>query len=310
MFLLVVTAAAIAAFQSFTFRVQPDELGIVLRLGKFARQEPPGLHFRMPYPIEEVRLPKVTRQNVVEVRARPRSGDYASLSETRSLREDGLMITGDENIVAVDAIVFWHIAYAQDYLFNIHDPETTVNDVAESALREIVGRSDMRPVLTEARQATEQALRELMQRVLESYGAGIRVDQVRLQRVDPPAQVIDAFRDVQAARTDKERLQNEAAAYRDKVVPEARGEAERILQAATAYRERTIAESTGQAARLLQILEEYKKAPDVTRKRIYLETMEHLLDGTSKIILDRKGTGDAVPLPPSDMPNERRERRN
>jgi modulator of FtsH protease HflK len=300
--LLLVGMVAIAAFVALTFRVGPDELGVVLRLGELVRQAPPGLHFRLPYPIEEVRLPKVTRQNVVEIRARPilraRGADVPTAGAEP--RGHGMMITGDENIVALDAAIFWRITSAQDYLFNVQDPDATVRDVAESAVREIVGRSEIRPLLTEARQATEQAVRELMQRVLDGYGAGVRVDQVRLQRVDPPDQVIDAFRDVQAARTDAETLKNAAEAYRDRVIPEARGEAEGILQSARAYRERTIAEATGQAARTLQILDGYKKAPEVTRKRIYLETMERVLGGASKVILDTKAEQRAAPRQPAD----------
>ena len=210
------------------------------------------------------------------------------------------MITGDENIVALDAAIFWRIASVQDYLFNVQDPDATVRDVAESAVREIVGRSEIRPLLTQARRATEKAVRELMQRVLDGYAVGVHVDQVRLQRVDPPEEVIDAFRDVQAARTDAETSTNDAATYRDRVIPEAHGEAESILQSARAYRERTIAEAAGQAARALQILDGYKKAPDVTRQRIYLETMERVLGGASKVILDTKGVQRGDPAQPAD----------
>jgi membrane protease subunit HflK len=172
-----------------------------------------------------------------------------------------------------------------------------VKEVAESAMRDIVGQSNIQPLLTSERQKTERAVHKLMQDVLDSYGAGVSIDQVQLQKVDPPTQVIDAFRDVQAARADKERLQNEAGSYANKVVPEARGEAERILQAARAYREQAVAEATGQSARFLQIYEEYKKAPEVTRKRMYLETMERVLGGTDKIILDSRGGQGVLPVP-------------
>src|SRR5262249_38505872 len=203
--------------------------------------------------------------------------------------EESLMLAGDENIVDINFVVFWRIRDAQKYLFNIQKPDVTVKEVAESAMRDIVGQSNIQPLLTGARQKTEQAVQKLMQEVLDSYGAGVSIDQVQLQRVDPPTLVIDAFRDVQAARADKERLQNEAGAYANKVVPEARGEAERILQAARAYKEQTVAEATGQAARFLSVYEQYKKAPEITRKRMYLETMERILGGTDKIILDSKG---------------------
>jgi modulator of FtsH protease HflK len=299
-FLSAVVLAAIVAFYAFTFKVGADELGVVMRFGKPNRQEPPGLHFRLPYPFEEVSLPKVTRQNIIEVGMRSGvSGGYSS--SVRDVPEESLMLTGDENIVDVDFVVFWRIKDAQEYLFNIQNPEITVKEVSESAMREIVGQSNIQPILTEARQKTEQAVQRLIQSTLDFYKAGIRIDQVQLQKVDPPAQVIDAFRDVQAARADKERLQNEAAAYANRVVPEAHGDAERILQAAKAYREQTVAEATGQAARFLKVYEEYKKAPDVTRRRMYLETMERVLGGADKVILDSKAGQGVVPYLPLDQ---------
>ena len=292
MFLVIVVLAAIVAFfYAFTFRVSPDELGVVMRFGKITQQEPPGLHFRMPYPIDEVRLPKVTRQNIIEIGMRAGVGTRA----VTDVPQESLMLTGDENIIDIHCVVFWRIKNAQHYLFNIQNPEITVKDVAESAMRDIVGQSNIQPLLTAARQKTEQAVQKLMQDVLDSYGAGVSIDQVQLQKVDPPTQVLDAFRDVQAARADKERLQNEAGSYASKVVPEARGEAERILQAARAYKEQTVAEATGQSARFLKIYEEYKKAPEVTRKRMYLETMERVLGGTDKIILDSKDGQSVLP---------------
>lgn len=218
------------------------------------------------------------------------------------------MLTGDENIVDVDFVVLWRINDASDFLFNIQNPSRTVKDVAESAMREIVGESDIQPILTQARQKTESAVRELMQSTLDSYKAGVIVTQVQLQKVDPPAQVIDAFRDVQAARADQERLQNEADSYANRVIPEARGEAQRILQAAQAYKEQTVAEANGQAARFLSVYDEYKKAPDVTRQRMFLETMERVLGDTDKIIIDDQSTGrgGVVPyLPLSELMKRR-----
>src|SRR5262249_43394988 len=294
-FLACVVGVAIAAFYAFTFKVGAEELGVVMRFGEPTRQEPPGLHFRWPYPIEEVRLPKVTRQNIIEVGMRSGASGRGFSTGIRDVPEESLMLTGDENIVDVDFVVFWRIRDAKQYLFNIQNPEVTVKEVAESAMREIVGQSQIQPILTEARQKTELAVQNLMQSVLDSYGAGVRIDQVQLQKVDPPTQVIDASRDVQAARADSERLQNEAAAYANRVVPEARGDAERILQAAKAYREQTVAEATGQTSRFLKVYEEYKKAPDVTRKRMYLETMERVMGGTDKIILDSKDGQSVLP---------------
>jgi membrane protease subunit HflK len=303
MFLVVVVLAAILAFFTFTFRVSPDELGVVMRFGKITRQEPPGLHFRMPYPIDEVRLPKVTRQNIVEIGMRAGIG-------TRTITEvlkESLMLTGDENIIDVHCVVFWRIRNAQHYLFNIQNPEITVKEVAESAIRDIVGQSDIQPLLTGARQKTEQAVQKLMQDVLDSYAAGVSIDQVQFQKVDPPTQVIAAFRDVQAARADQQRLQNEAGSYANRIVPEARGEAERILQGALAYKEQTVAEATGQTARFLKVYEEYKKAPEVTRKRMYLETMERVFGGSDKIIIDSKNGQGVVPFLSLDQFQKRKE---
>ncbi|MEZ5844897.1 MAG: FtsH protease activity modulator HflK [Hyphomicrobiaceae bacterium] len=284
---------AVAVFYGFFFTVKPNQLGIVLRFGEFVRQEPPGLHFRLPYPIEEVIVPDVTGRRQIRIGMPGASG--------RGIRDTGaesLMLTGDENIVDVDFVVIWRIKSAENYLFAIQNPQTTVKEVAESAMREVVGKNDIQPILTGARQKTEAAVQELMQRTLDSYKAGIEITQVQLQKVDPPAKVIAAFRDVQAARADQERLQNEARAYANRIVPEARGEAERILQGAQAYREQTVAEATGQASRFEKVYEEYRKAPDVTRKRIFLETMEKIFSGTDKIILDQNAGQGAVPYLP------------
>ncbi len=296
LFLVAVVACAVIAWQAFTFRVNPDELGVVMRFGKFVEQYPPGLHFRWPYPINEVSLPKVTRQNIIEV-GRVSSGRLNS--GVRDQRAESLMLTGDENIVDIDFVVFWRINDAEKYLFNIQNPDSTVKEVAESAMREVVGQSNIQPILTQERQKTEEAVQALMQRILDSYGAGIQIDQVQLQKVDPPGEVIDAFRDVQAARADKERLQNEAYAYFNKVVPEARGEAERTLQAAEGYKQQVVNDATGQTSRFLQVYDQYKNAPEVTRRRMFLETMERVLGGTDKIILDNKGSS-VVPYLPLD----------
>jgi len=298
LFLAAVAGCAVVAWYAFFFRVNPDELGVVMRFGQYVRQEPPGLHFRLPYPIEEVRLPKVERQNVIEIGMRSSALGRSAGGTARDVREESLMLTGDENIVDIDFVVFWRIRDAQEYLFNIQNPENTVKEVAESAMREVVGKSNIAPLLTEARQRTEQDVLLLMQTTLDGYKSGIRVDQVQLQKVDPPGEVIDAFRDVQAARADKERLQNEAQSYANKVVPEARGEAERILQGAEGFKQQQVAEALGQSARFLKVYDEYKKAPEVTRKRIFLETMERVLGGTDKIIIDGKAGSGVVPYLP------------
>jgi modulator of FtsH protease HflK len=309
-FLIAVVIAALVAFFAFTFRVNPDELGVVMQFGKPDRTELPGLHFRLPYPIEEVRLPKMTRQNIIEVGFRSGINSRGFPGGVSDRPEESLMLTGDENIVDVDFVVFWRIRDAQEYLFNIQNPETTVKEVAESAMREVVGQSAITPILTEARQKTEQAVQKLMQGVLDYYKAGVRVEEVRLQKVDPPTQVIDAFRDVQSARADREKFQNEAQSYASKVIPEARGEGERIVLAARGYKEQAVAEAVGQTSRFLKVLDEYKKAPEVTRRRMYLETMERVLGGTDKIIIDGKAGQGVVPFLPLDQLQKRKEGAN
>ncbi|MBX9775521.1 MAG: FtsH protease activity modulator HflK [Xanthobacteraceae bacterium] len=289
---------------SVLFRVQPDELGIVLRFGQYVRDAKPGLNYQWPYPIETVLLPKVTRVNRIDIGMRMVE-DLRRGTTSRDVPEESLMLTGDENIVDVDFSVFWVVkpTGAADYLFNIQMPEGTVKAVAESAMREVVGRSDIQPILTGARQNIETRVQELMQKILDDYGAGIQVTQVQLQKVDPPSQVIDAFRDVQAARADLERAQNEAQTYANRVVPEARGRASQILQSAEAYKEQTVAEARGQTARFLSVYDEYRKAPEVTRQRIYFETMERLLGSNPNIILDSGGArdGGVVPYLPLDQ---------
>src|SRR6202158_5814434 len=302
--LIAVAAVALWGFSGFC-RVEPDEWGLVMRFGKYDRDAKPGLNYHIPYPVESVELVKVTRVNRIDVGMRlvenVRRGP-----QMRDVPEESLMLTGDENIVDVDFAVFWVVKAqggAGAYRFNIQNPEGTVKAVAESAMREVVGRSEIQPILTGARQTVENAVQELMQKTLDHYGAGIFVQQVQLQKVDPPAQVIDAFRDVQAARAELERAQNEAQTQPNRVVPEARGNVAKITQAAEAYKSQTVAEATGQTSRFLKIYEQYKKAPDVTRERMYLETIERVLGGSDKIILDsgKDGPGVVPYLPLSEL---------
>jgi membrane protease subunit HflK len=266
----------------------------VLRFGKDVREVQPGLNYHLPYPIETVLTPKALRVNKIDIGMRV--VEDGRRNSTRDVPEESLMLTGDENIVDVDFSVLWKVkpTGVGEYLFNIQNPEGTVKAVAESAMREVIGRSEIQPILTGARQTIETAVQDLMQKTLDSYGAGIFVQQVQMQKVDPPAQVIDAFRDVQAARADLERAQNEAQTYANRVVPEARGRVAQITQAAEAYKSQTVAEATGQTSRFLKIYEQYEKAPAVTRQRMYLETMERVLGATDKIILDNGAGGQGV----------------
>src|SRR5471030_1025225 len=294
--LLGLAAIALWGFSGF-FRVEPDELGVVLRFGQDVREVQPGLNYHLPYPIETVLTPKALRVNKIDIGMRQVEDGRRSTS--REVPEESLMLTGDENIVDVNFSVLWKVkpTGVGDYLFNIQNPEGTVKAVAESAMREVVGRSEIQPILTGARQTIETAVQDLMQKTLDHYGAGIFVQQVQLQKVDPPTQVIDSNRDVQAARADLERAVNEGQTYANRVVPEARGKVAQIVQAAEAYRQQTVAEATGQTSRFLKIYEQYKKAPDVTRQRMYLETMEKVLGGADKIIMDSGGRDGSSVVP-------------
>ncbi len=294
---VVIGALAIWGLSGF-FRVQPDELGVVLRFGKHVRTVQPGLNYHLPYPIETVLLPQALRVSTLSIGMTITSDPARRGSTMRDVPEESLMLTGDENIVDVDFTVLWRIAPGPNgvgnFLFNIQNPEGTVKAVAESAMREVIGRSMIQPILTGARTSTESSVQELMQKTLDGYGAGVLIQQVQMQKVDPPQQVIDSFRDVQAAQTDAQRLQNEAQTYANRVIPEANGRAAQIFQSAEGYRQQVVAEAKGQSARFLSVLDEYKKAPDVTRQRIYLETMERVFGTADKLVVDQGASSQGV----------------
>ena len=298
---LLIGVVAIWLLSGF-YRVQSEELGVVLRFGKYVRDADPGLRYHLPYPIESVLLPKVLRVSTISIGMTLIEDSTRRGRTIRDVPEESLMLTGDENIVDVDFTVLWRIKPngAAAFLFNIQNPEGTVKAVAESAMREVIGRSNIQPILTGARTTTEQAVQQLMQRTLDNYGSGIQITQVQMQKVDPPAQVIDSFRDVQAARADLERLQNEAQTYANRIVPDARGRAAQITQSAEGYKQQAIAEARGQSARFLKVYDEYAKAKDVTRERIYLETMERIFGGSEKLVFDSgaAGTQGVVPYLP------------
>lgn len=286
------------------YRVESDEQGVVLRFGEWVKTTQPGLNYHLPTPIESVETPKVMRENSIDIGFA--GGDASRRQTTRDIPAESLMLTGDENIVDIDFTVVWRIKDAGQFLFNLKDPENTVKAVAESAMREIIGKTPIQSALTEGRQQIEVSSMDLLQTTLDEYGAGVQIVRLKLQKVDPPAEVIDSFRDVQAARADQERERNEAEAYENDILPRARGEAEQILQQAHAYREQVVAKSEGEAARFLSVYREYEKAKDVTRKRIYIETMESVMRGMEKIIVDNKGGAGVVPYLPLPEINKRR----
>jgi modulator of FtsH protease HflK len=297
--LLLILAALLVWGLSGFYRVDTNEYGVVLRFGAFDRYAGPGLNYHLPYPIETALTPQITVVRQIHIGMR-QVDDLRRGTTTRAMPEESLMLTGDENIVDVDFTVFWQVKKdkVSDFLFNIQQVENSVKAVAESAMREVVGRTSIQPILTGARAGIELEVQELSQKILDYYGAGVVITQVQMAKVDPPTSVIDSQRDVQVARADAEKAQNEAQRYANSIVPEARGKAAKIQQDSEGYREQTVAEAKGQAARFVKVYEEYKKAPEVTRQRIYYETMEKVFNGTEKIIMDPGASTGAVPYLP------------
>ena len=297
--LVAVGALALWLLTGF-YRVEPDELGVELVLGKVTSQTTPGLNYNVPFPIGQVFTPKVLA--VREISVGQRDYDTARGVPGRDIPDESLMLTGDENMIDVSFKVQWNVKEASAFLFNIQNPESTVKAVAESAMREIVGKNSIEMILTENQRRIETDVRNLMQKTLDDYKSGVEIRLVNMHKVNPPTQVIDSFRDVQAARIDAERLSNEAQAYANKIVPEARGQASAITAQAMAYRSRIVEEARGQADRFSKVLEEYRHAPDVTRERLYLETMERVFGGMDKVIVDQgKGEGAIQPYLPLDQ---------
>ncbi|RNJ50072.1 FtsH protease activity modulator HflK [Methylocystis hirsuta] len=307
---ILVLVAVLAWLLSGLYTVGPNEIGLNLIFGKYMGKTQAGLNYNLPGPIGSVVKLAVTDRNITDVGFREEPNVVSdgrrrgSVSAPRGPEapEESLMLTGDENIADVKFRVIWQIdpAKPEDYAFNVANQAGTVKAVAESAMREIVGQTQIQKILTADRKLIEPASQALMQKVLDDYHAGVLVLQVLLLSVDPPQQVIAAFRDVTAAQQDLQRLGNEAEAYANRVVPEARGGAARILQEAEAYREQIVAEARGQASRFEQIYAQYKNAPTITRQRLYLETMERVLGGSEKVILDdpSKAGGGVTPFVP------------
>jgi len=293
---------AVAAWMASGFyTIGANEVGLNMIFGRYDAKTTSGLNYNWPSPIGHVLKLQVTDRNSTEVGFRVREdGRRANVQTQIDVPEESLMLTGDENIADVKFRVIWQIdpVRPEDYAFNVREPRETVRAVAESVMREIVGRTAIQRILTAERKLIEPAAQELTQKVLNEYKAGVMILQVQLLSVDPPEQVVAAFRDVTAAQQDQDRLRNEAEAYANRVVPEARGDAARIIQEAEGYREQTVNEAKGQASRFTQVYQQYKNAPDVTRERIYLETMERVLGGMSKVIIDQNGGSGVVPYLP------------
>ena len=279
--LIILGLAAIWGMNSF-YRVQPDENGVVLRFGAYNRTTGPGLHFAA-WPIEKVERLKVLKENQI------------SFGNTN---DESLMLAGDQNIVDIKFTVLWRIRDPKEFLFDVRRPVALTRVVAESAMREIVGRTPAEEIRTRGRVKAQEEVRDLIQKTMDKYKAGIQIVSVQLEKADPPPQVIDAFEEVQRAEQNQSKFIREAERYRNRVLGEARGRAAQIIEQAKAYKAKVVAEAKGEASRFEQVLKEYEKAPDVTRKRIYIETMEKVMGKANKFIMQGGGGKNVVPYLP------------
>ncbi len=286
--------------------IQPNEHGVVLTFGEYTRtDEQSGLKYHFPSPFQTVEIVNVTNERRIEVGFRNFRGQNvgAQTEPMRSVPEESLMLTGDENIIDINFVVLWRIGDAKNYLFKIRDPEATIKIVAESAMREIIGRKKIQEALTKARSEVQADTKKLMQNILDEYESGVHINNVQLQKVDPPSKVVDAFNEVQRARQEKEQLRNRAEAYRNDILPRARGEAEKLRQQAEAYKQEVVNRASGDAERFKSVYAAYKKSKTVTSERIYLETMESILQNTKNIIMapGQNGQGVIPYLPLNDL---------
>ncbi|HWP67182.1 MAG TPA: FtsH protease activity modulator HflK [Candidatus Limnocylindria bacterium] len=298
--LLLVGIALVLWAASGFYIVAPDQRGVVLRFGREVRQAGPGPHYHLPWPIEQVLRPSVTAIRKEEIGFR--TVDAGPPGRYREVPAEALMLTGDENIVKLDFIVQYKVRAdatgTTDYLFNVRNPDKALRAAAEAAMREVIGRTEIDQVLTEGKDAVQVEAQRVLQEILNRYDAGIEVVTLKLQDVDPPDQVSDAFKDVISAQQDRERLINEARGYENDVVPRARGQAAQILNEAEGYSAAKVREATGVAQRFVALQEEYAKAKEVTRRRLYLETMEAILPEMNKIVMDDLSARQAVPYLP------------
>jgi membrane protease subunit HflK len=281
-------AVVIAWLLTGLYTVQANQEAVITRFGGFARSEGPGLHYHLPIPLERAELVSVTNQNKTVIGGTP--GAEAP--------DESLMLTGDENIVDLSFAVQWHVSDAVSYLFLVKDPDDAVKAVAESAMREVVGRSVLKSILTNGRGAVQDQTLALMQRILDHYRAGITVDAVQIQNANPPAEVVPAYQDIAKAGQEAQSAINDANTYRNKVVNEAHGDAAKIVQSAQGYREQVVRYAQGQASAFDQLYPQYRRAPAITRERLYLEMMERVLGHSHKVIIDGKGTTAPIILPP------------
>ena len=284
-FLVAIAAVGVWLFMSF-YTVKPEQQSVELTLGEFSSVGEPGLNFA-PWPIVTAEILPVTRENIEDI----------GVGNRGNRSEDGLMLTGDENIVDIDFQVVWNISDPAKFLFNLADPRETIRAVAESAMREVIGRSQLAPILNRDRSQISDEVEALIQATLDSYDSGVNIVRLNLDKADPPREVIDSFRDVQAAEQERDTLEKQADAYANQAVAEARGQAAQLLEEAEGYRAQIVNSAQGEASRFLAVLEEYLKAPEVTRQRLYLETLERVMGSVQKVIIDSAAQGGQGVVP-------------
>lgn len=280
------------------YKVQPDEQGVELMFGKFVKSTEPGLHYWFPGPVGDVVTVSVTQIRQINIGTQTPEDNAKRFGQVRREADDRQVLTADQNVVDADYSVFWRIAKAEDFLFNIRNPEETIRRAAESAMREVAGRSSLDQLMTDSKEALQAEMQTQLQALLDYYGAGVTITGVKLLAVDPPKQVIEAFHDVNNARQDLDRQRNEANAYRNDILPRAKGEAEKMLQDAMAYKERQVKDAQGEADRFNSVYDSYKVNAAVTRERLYLETMQEVLGRSNKVLIDKNGGSGVVPYLP------------
>ena len=292
---IIIIIVVAAWLLSGIYIVEPEEVGVVKRFGEYSRTTPSGPHYHLPYPVETVTKPNVTNVRRFEIGFR--TVNPGPPAQYRPVTDEALMLTGDENIIDIWFIVQYRIRDAQHYLFNVADPSKTVRDAAEAAMREVIGRNKIDEALTAGKFKIQQDTEKSLQTILEKYESGLEVVAVQLQEVHPPQEVRAAFKDVASAREDRNKFINQAEGYANDLVPKAKGQAAEMVAKAEAYKSQKVNTAQGDTARFLSVLKEYKKAKDVTRKRLYLEAMEEVLASAKKVVLD-SGNKDVVPLLP------------
>lgn len=279
--------------------VQPDEVGVVLTFGRYSSTVGPGLQFIVPWPVQEMHIESTTKIRRVEIGFRTLDSRQPNVNE--KINEEALMLTGDENIVYADMIVQYRVNDPYKFLFNVASPAGTVKKAAEAALREVVGKKTIDEILTLERSSIQDSTAVLLNLTLASYDLGLEVVNVQLQDVFPPEKVEPAFKDVASAREDKQKLINQAEGYRNEILPKAEGEAKAMIERANAYKSRVVMDAEGEAARFLSIYETYSKAKEITRARLYIETMEQVLTGAKKILIDGEAARQTVPYLPMNL---------